>query len=161
MNKNNFYPKFVSENGTFKMQSMKWIFFIVVLGFFVFACSSQKNAVQVNKSDSEIVAEDSIEYDVEMFDTKFDNWYQFYNTPANYRSQAYYENWNRQYVNAWNALCANPTRKWNFEPVVGYNPTEDYGFELNHKLFYYFMYVENVLKLRILPNGPKITPHQN
>ena len=42
-----------------------------------------------------------------------------------------------------------------FEPIIGYNPEVDYGFELNHKLFYYFQYVENVLKIRIMEGGPK------
>jgi len=140
------------------MKTMRWIFFIAVVGLLMFACSSQKNAIQVNKSDVDTVAEDSVEYDVETFDSKFDTWYEFYNSPALYRSQSYYENWNRQYVSEWNAKCMHPTRGWNFEPVIGYEPGEDYGFELNHKLFYYFMYVENELKIKILPSGPRLSP---
>ncbi len=141
------------------MKTMRGIFFIAVVGLLMFACSGQKNAVQVNKSETETFAEDSVEYDVETFDSKFDTWYQLYNTPALYRSQGYYENWNRQYVNEWNAKCMRPTRGWNFEPVIGYEPGIDYGFEMNHKLFYYFMYVENVLKIKILSNGPRLSPH--
>lgn len=134
---------------------MKRVIFFFGLVVFIYACSSQKNAVQVNKSEVEVTAEDSTEYDVETFDGKFESWYEFYKTPSTYRSQQYYETWNRQYVSAWNARCASPSRRWNFEPVVGYNPSEDYGFELNHELFHYFMYVENVLKIPIMSNGPR------
>lgn len=65
----------------------------------------------------------------------------------------YYENWNRQYVAAWNAKAANPIRYPFFQPIQGYDPTEHYGLKLNRKLFYYFQYVQNVLKIPILPAG--------
>lgn len=136
------------------MKTMRRIFYLAAVVFLVYACSTQKNAVQVSSNEEEITVADSLEYDVETFDGRFDSWYQFYKSPAQYRSQEYYEGWNRQYVNAWNARCASPTRRWQFDPVIGYEPNEDYGFELNHKLFHYFMYVENVLKIRIISNGP-------
>ena len=131
---------------------------LLILGFvvFIYACSSQKNVTQENSHGVEVAAEDSVEYDVEMFDSKFDTWYQIQDSPAKYRSQQYYENWNRQYINAWNAKCAAPPSGWGFDPVIGFEPNVDYGFELNHKLFYYFQYVENVLKIKIMPNGPKV-----
>jgi hypothetical protein len=130
--------------------------FLIILALIVFgyACSTQKSVVTVNKEDNTEGVEDSTEYDVETFDLKFEQWYQINNKPSKYRSQQYYESWNHQYVTAWNAKCARAGKGWNFEPVVGYDPTEDYGFDMNHKLFYYFMYVENVLKIKILPQGP-------
>ena len=123
---------------------------------FLYACSGTKQVAESETSSVEVTGKDSIEYDVETFNAKFDIWYELQNTPVNYRSQAYYESWNKQYVSAWNAKCASPSPSWNFEPVVGYDPTEDYGFEMNHKLFYYFMYVENVLKKKIIPGGPHV-----
>ena len=135
---------------------MKRIFFLMIVLAVVFACSTQKNAVTVNKNNTDQLTTDSTEYDVETFDNKFEQWYRINDKPTEYRAQSYYENWNRQYVSAWNAKCRQGGRNWNFEPVVGYNPNEDYGFEMNHKLFYYFMYVENVLKVQILSGGPKI-----
>lgn len=132
---------------------MQKILFILVITLFIFACSTQKN-IQVTKNDAETTVEDSTEYDVEMFDGKFDSWYQRYQTPANYRQQSYYESWNRQYVTMWNSKASSSSGKFPFDPVVGFDPTYDYGFELNHKLFHYFMYVENELKIRIMPGGP-------
>lgn len=123
------------------------------------SCSGTKNMTKNETSSVEVTGEDSIEYDVETFNSNFDLWYQRQNTPASYRSQSYYESWNRQYVSAWNAKCASPSRNWSFEPVVGYDPNEDYGFEMNHKLFYYFIYVERVLKKQIIPGGPHVVFH--
>lgn len=121
---------------------------------FVWACSTQKN-VQVENRTIEISEEDSVEYDLETFDVRFETWYELHNTPSTYRSQGYYESWNKQYVSAWNYNSMHPTKDWYFEPVIGYDPTVDYGFELNHELFYYFQYVERVLKIRIMPGGPR------
>lgn len=135
---------------------MKQFLIILALIVFVVACSTQKSAVNVTKNDSAEGAVDSTEYDVETFDLKFENWYDLNNKPSKYRSQQYYESWNHQYVTAWNAKCARAGTDWHFEPVIGYDPNEDYGFDMNHKLFYYFMYVENVLKIKIIPNGPSI-----
>jgi len=103
----------------------------------------------------ETAAEDSLEYELETFDSKFETWYILHNSPSQYRSQEYYENWNRRYVAAWNYNSSQPGKKWFFEPVMGYYPNIDYGFEVNHKLFYYFQYVEKVLKIEIMPGGPK------
>ena len=132
---------------------MKKIAGFIIIFLFILACSTPKN-IQVNKTDAETTAEDSTEYDVEMFDGKFDAWYQRYQTPSTYRQQSYYESWNKQYVTMWNSKATSSSGKFPFDPVVGYNPGEDYGFELNHKLFHYFMYVENVLKISIMPGGP-------
>jgi hypothetical protein len=120
---------------------------------FIAACSTQQVAVKVNNQES--IVEDSLEYDLETFDANFEAWYQFYNNPARYRSQQYYENWNRQYVSAWNYNSVVGKNKSFFEPIVGYEYNVDYGFELNHELFYYFQYVEHVLKIQIMPNSPR------
>ena len=136
---------------------MRRLILILGIGIFIYACSSKQKVVQVNKNDEGIAVEDSVEYGLETFDAKFEAWYQRYNSPALYRSQNYYENWNRQYVNAWNEKSITSPSKF-FEPIVGYNSNEDYGFELNHKLFYYFQYVENVLKIKIMDGGPRAVP---
>jgi hypothetical protein len=118
------------------------------------ACSTQKGLVTVKSNIAESSVEDSLEYHLETFDGKFESWYQLHNSPAMYRSQQYYENWNRQYVSAWNFNAMSERKNSFFEPIVGYEYTVDYGFEINHELFYYFQYVEHVLKIQIMPGGP-------
>lgn len=134
---------------------MKQILLGIVVILFIAACSTQKEIVK-SKNQSVEIANDSVEYGLETFDSKFEVWYQLHNNPANYRPQSYYEGWNRQYVNAWNANAMDSRKSWFFESIIGYDPTIDYGFELNHELFYYFQYVENVLKIPIMAGSPKI-----
>ena len=135
---------------------MKQILFWLGIILFIASCSTQKGVVQVISNDEESIVEDSLEYELETFDMKFESWYMLHNSPTNYHSQEYYENWNRQYVSAWNAnATAGRKNSSFFEPIVGYEPNIDYGFELNHELFHYFMYVEHVLKIQIMPNGPR------
>ncbi|MBN1822432.1 MAG: hypothetical protein JW833_17050, partial [Prolixibacteraceae bacterium] len=90
---------------------------------------------------------DTTEYELITFDGKFEAWYSMNDSPAMYRSKEYYESWNKRYVTAWNIKNSQDPF---FEPIVGYDYTVDYGFELNHRLFYYFQYVERVLKKTII-----------
>jgi len=133
---------------------MKNIIYWIAAVFLIASCSTQKNTVKIGEKDElEITANDSLEYDVETFDAKFETWYQLHDNPSQYRSEEYYESWNHRYVSAWNANAANPQKSWFFESIIGYDYTEDYGFELNHELFYYFQYVENVLGIQIIEGG--------
>jgi len=135
---------------------MKPLFFILAIAtVFLYACSGEKHISIQNTHGVEVSANDSVEYDVETFDVAFESWYERQKSPAASRSLSYYETWNHQYVSAWNAKSYSSARHWPFEPVIGYDPTVDYGFDLNHKLFYYFMYVERVLKIKIMSGGPK------
>jgi len=141
------------------------IFLPVLLIFFIgWACSSQKKMAEMEPRLVEVAgqdsttAKDSVEYGIETFDAKFETWYQTHISETTYRSKDYYEQWNRQYVLAWNANAADPRKSNFFEPIVGYDPNIDYGLELNHKLFYYFQYVENVLKIKIMAMSPKSPP---
>jgi hypothetical protein len=113
------------------------------------------HAIHSDKTNEEAEAEtDSLEYELETFDAKFETWYAMQDRPSQYRAEQYYENWNQQYVNAWNYKATQPGNRF-FETIVGYDPTVDYNFELDHQLFYYFQYVENVLNIEIMPGGPK------
>ena len=134
---------------------MKQIIFWMGIILLIVACSTQKGLVTVKSNNEGSIVEDSLEYELVTFDGKFETWYQIHNNPSMYRSQQYYENWNRQYVSAWNYNAMSGRRNSFFEPIVGYESTVDYGFELNHKLFYYFQYVEHVLKIQIMPGGPQ------
>ena len=132
-------------------QKIFWLGIILL----IVACSTQKGLVTVKSNNEGSIVEDSLEYELVTFDGKFETWYQMHNSPSMYRSQQYYENWNRQYVSAWNYNAMTGRRNSFFEPIVGYESTVDYGFELNHELFYYFQYVEQVLKIQIMPGGPQ------
>ncbi len=134
---------------------MKKILFLCAAIALLAACSGPKGVVKIEPNGNEAAGEDSTGYELIVLDPGFDSWYMLQDSPARYRSQQYYEGWNRQYVSEWNALARQPGRRSFFNTIIGYEPSEDYGFELNHKLFYYFQYVENVLRIPILTNRPR------
>ena len=132
---------------------MERIFLGILIILFLFACSGPKKAVTVTHIDSDTIAADSVEYDLETFDNKFEVWYEMHKSPSMFRSKEYYEGWNRRYVTSWNINAISGKNNFFFEPIIGYDPNTDYGFELNHELFHYFQYVEHVLKIEIIPGG--------
>ncbi len=133
---------------------MKQVIFLAAIIFIAIACSTSRKIPQVKINGEAAEESDSLEYRLETFDARFESWYTLQDRPSQYRGQQYYENWNQRYVNAWNYKATQPGYPF-FEPIIGYDPTVDYGFELNHKLFYYFQYVENVLNIEIMPGGPR------
>ena len=102
---------------------MKHLFLSIFTILFIWACSTQKRVVKIeeNKEESELVS-DSLIYKLETFDAKFESWYLLQNKPSQYRSQQYYENWNRQYVSAWNHKSMSQRKNNFFEPIIGYEP---------------------------------------
>jgi hypothetical protein len=134
---------------------MRQLFILLAIISFFWACSGPKEVVKAEQKEPDLTM-DSVTYAMETFDAKFESWYALHKTPATYRSQKYYENWNKKYVKAWNSKATQMGKNSFFEPIAGYNPKEKYGFDMNHKLFYYFQYVENVLKIEIMPDGPKV-----
>ncbi len=133
--------------------AMKHILFFTAVLLLGFACSTSRNTPQIKTNEEAEAVTDSLEYELETFDAKFETWYAMQDRPSQYRSERYYENWNQQYVNAWNYKATQFGNRF-FETIVGYDPTTDYNFELDHQLFYYFQYVENVLNIEIMPGGP-------
>ena len=137
---------------------------VLLLFLIGWACSTQKKITEMKSGSIEVAGQDSVsgkdsvEYSIETFDSKFETWYGLHKSETLYRSKNYYEQWNRQYVSEWNSNATDPQKSDFFEPIIGYNPNTDYGLELNHKLFYYFQYVENVLKIKIMPVSPKAVP---
>lgn len=130
------------------------IFYALLLLATITACSGPKGVVAIEPGAPSTEEKDSLSYELVVLDPGFESWYLLNGTPAKTRSQAYYEGWNHQYVTAWNNHARQPGRRSFFQPIIGYERGEDYGFELNHKLFYYFQYVERVLKIPIMANGP-------
>ena len=135
---------------------MKKILLLLLLLIAIYGCSATKRAVEIKRAYSDLQDNDSTKYDLIVLDPGFESWYLLHNSPAKYRSQGYYENWNLQYVSAWNSMARTARGTQFFQTIIGYEYGIDYGFELNHKLFYYFQYVEHVLKIPILRNGPSV-----
>jgi len=132
------------------MKQSMIIFFSLWL---IWGCAG-KQAISIREVPGK-EASDSVEYELIVFDSGFESWFISRAKPVNYHSQSYYEQWNRQYVQAWNYHNMGSRYAQLIDGIINYEPDVDYGPEINHKLFYYFMYVENELKIPVIPNGPR------
>jgi len=130
-------------------QNIILFFFVLLMG----ACAV-KQPLSIQEKDSK-EASDSVEYELIVFDSGFESWFLTRSKPVNWHAQSWYEGWNRQYVQAWNHHNLGSRYKQLIDGYINYEPDIDYGPEINHKLFYYFMYVENELKIPIIENGPR------
>ncbi|MDI9606541.1 MAG: DUF6146 family protein [Bacteroidota bacterium] len=134
----------------------KALWYILALVAVLAACSGPKGVVAIQPGNDTAQPEDSVSHELIVLDPGFESWYLVHGSPTTYRSQAYYENWNHQYVTEWNHKASLPGNRSFFQHILGYERGVDYGFELNHKLFYYFQYVERVLEIPIITNRPKM-----
>lgn len=116
-----------------------------IFALMIAACSSQRPLH--NASTPEITSDDSTEYELIVFDQGFETWYLQQKSPALDHGIDYYKNWNRQYVNEWNYRSG--TSRF-FGSHINYETNENYPLEIEHKLYYYFQYVEQELGIPIL-----------
>ena len=122
---------------------MKKIIFLVITCLFMYSCSTQsvlKKTIPINDTNSEIASQDSTEYELLILDIGFESWLATRSSIAMAHSNAYYKNWNHIYVTEWNHkhMQGHPI----FENYIEYDLFEDYGLDINYKLYNYFLFVE-------------------
>ena len=125
-----------------------------IFALMIAACSLQRPLHRA--SAPEITHDDSTEYELIVFDQGFETWYLLQPSPAADHGIAYYKNWNRQYVNEWNYRSG--TSRF-FSSPINYDPNENYPLEIEHKLYYYFQYVEQELNIPILRGKTRFARH--
>lgn len=136
---------------------MKHLLFILVAFFALVACSSYSSFNQpeiVNDNTSELATNelaDSTEYELLILDIGFENWFVTRNMPATARTNSYYKNWNHRYVTEWNIKHSQGHPY--FENHIYYDPFEDYGFDINYKLYHYFQFVEEKTGVILVQRG--------
>ena len=125
---------------------MKTIFFcVVLLAGLLSACQSTKPVAAPEQSGIEIATEteDSIEYELIVFDPGFDTFLATQPYPKSYYSNEYYRHWNIQYCIEWNIRHQNPLRYGSFyETDIPYDASVDYGVDFNFQLYQYFQFIE-------------------
>ncbi|OEY71181.1 DUF6146 family protein [Salegentibacter salarius] len=124
---------------------MKNFIYILILGLFVYSCGSTKDR---NLGDSQInedtvrIANDSLEYEIIIIEPGFNLFINSIARPEGYYSQQYLENKNRFLVSEYNQRVSQPQ---NYNPdlylqEINYNPSIDYGYEVNYLLYNYFVF---------------------
>ena len=97
------------------------------------------------------IANDALEYEVIIIDAGFNSWLVSRAFPRNYHSQSFLENKNRFYITEWNNRVLQPQR---FDPnlyemTINYDPTVDYGYEVNYLIYNYMIYFQNTFNQKL------------
>jgi len=88
------------------------------------------------------------EYEIIILDPGFNTWFLKNRKSPGFYEKSYLESWNQRLVQQWNSLIgARLPRGCAPTIYIDYRTDVDYGLELNHKLFYYFRYVQEQCNL--------------
>ncbi|MCF6294508.1 MAG: DUF6146 family protein [Flavobacteriaceae bacterium] len=143
---------------------MKNIILILFVCFGVYSCktpyrvTSTTPTVNAKAQDTVRIANDTLEYEIIIIEPGFNFWLKSRAKPEGYYSQQFLENRNRIYVTEWNNRVLNPSR-YNpnlYQMQIDYQPHIDYGYEVNYKLYYYFIYFQIQYKQRLAGFVPRI-----
>jgi hypothetical protein len=109
-------------------------------------------------SDTVTIANNELEYEIIIIEPGFNFWLVSQARPEGFYSQSYLENRNIIYATEWNNRVLQPQR-YNpslYEMRVDYQQGIDYGYEVNYKLYNYFIYFQLTYKQRLGPFTPRI-----
>ena len=129
---------------------MRNLILVLVLVITFIGCNSTSKTTNSNKEiventqDTVRIANDSIEYEIIIIEPGFNFWLESRAKPEGYYSQTYLENKNQLFVTEWNSRVIQPNR-YNpnlYEMRIDYNSHIDYGYEVNYKLYNYFIYFQ-------------------
>jgi len=125
--------------------AMQKILLFSVILISMLACNSQKKLTEAEPSEIVISQEeqDTTKYELIVFDPGYETYLISQAKPKWFYTENYYKTWNIQYVTEWNYRYQNPMQYGNFyETKIDYSPSEDYGLDLNYRLYQYFRFIE-------------------
>ena len=134
------------------MKLLKQILLLFVVGVFFWACgASPINNKITEKEEPVVIANDSLEYEITIIDIGFNAFLNSVAQPVGFYSLDYLEARNRVWVLEWNNRARNP-QQFNaniYENIVDYQSTIDYGYDVNYKLFNYFLFAQKKYKMNL------------
>jgi hypothetical protein len=153
--------KFVSLSKTITMK--KLILIICFISAF-YSCNSTRQTsisseeIAISDQDTVRIANDELEYEIIIIEPGFNNWLVTTARPEGYYSQSFLESRNLLYVAEWNRRVINSTQ-YNpnlYEMQIDYQQGIDYGYEVNYKLYNYFIYFQRRYKQKLAGLIPRI-----
>ena len=147
---------------------MKNILYTLVVFGFIIGCNttkpitskkvkSEKELAQIN-NDTVTIENDELEYEIIIIEPGFNFWLASRAQPEGFYSQQFLENRNYIYVIEWNQRVLQP-QLFNpnlYELQIDYQSNIDYGYEVNYKLYNYFIYFQLTYNQRLGPFVPRI-----
>ncbi|WOD44067.1 DUF6146 family protein [Hwangdonia lutea] len=142
-----------------------FLYLILVLGFLI-GCNTSKRipssnnelANKATQNDTVKIANNELEYEIIIIEPGFNFWLASRAKPEGYYSQQFLENRNYLYVTEWNSRVMQPLR-YNpdlYELQIDYQPGIDYGYDVNYKLYNYFIYFQLTYKQQLAGFTPRI-----
>ncbi|MBY8962100.1 hypothetical protein KJK34_04970 [Flavobacterium sp. D11R37] len=122
----------------------------------VYSCKTQNNfsgekvADNTKANDTLRIANDSLEYEVIIIDPGFNSWLASRARPRGYYGLPYLENKNQMWVTTWNSRVFNPQQYGElYQMRIDYDPTINYGYEVNYLLYNYLVYFQHTNNQRL------------
>ncbi len=112
--------------------------FILASVFVIISCGSNSDIVRI---DNEANPADSTEYMLIVDEINFDSWMITNSKRIWYYSHEYYQAWNKIYVSEFNSRVLRSAHR-PFTELINYDYSIDYGIELDYKLYWYFMFIQ-------------------
>ncbi len=147
---------------------VRTLFTLSIVSLVFISCSSSKKQVDLSAEEKQVfestdqdtvkIADAESEYEILIIEPGFNNWLNSIARQKGYYSQHFLENRNELFVLEWNRRVLLPTR---YDPQlylwqIDYDRTIDYGYDVNFKLYNYFIYIQRKYKQRLGPYLPRI-----
>jgi len=144
--------------------------FVIVLcsSLVIFGCLGTKGTTGITDKEKQVFSTkvaDTVEisdpesnYEIIIIEPGFNVWLLTVARPEGYYSQTFLENRNRIFVIEWNNRVVN-NLQYNpqlYQLQINYDPMVDYGYEVNYKLYNYFIYFQRKYNQRLGPFAPRI-----
>lgn len=134
------------------MKKLPQILGFLIVATILWACASSPNKTSSSeKEEPVVIANDSLEYEIIIIDPGFTAYLNSIAQPVGYYSQSYLENRNQMMVPIWNYRVQNPFQ-FNpniYENIIDYDPNINYGYDVNYKLFNYFLFAQQKYRMRL------------
>ncbi len=129
-----------------------------------YSCNSTKRTstpseeVTISGQDTVRIANEALEYEIIIIEPGFNTWLVATARPEGYYSQSFLESRNFLYVTEWNRRVLNGSQYDPnlYEMQIDYQQGIDYGYEVNYKLYNYFIYFQRRYKQRLTGFVPRI-----
>lgn len=119
---------------------------------------AEKATFKQTEGDTIQIANAETEYEIIIIEAGFNTWLLSIAKPEGYYSQSFLENRNYLMVTTWNQRVLQPQQFNNglYEMRIDYQQGIDYGYEVNYKLYNYFIYFQRKYRQRLGPFMPRI-----
>ena len=143
---------------------MKNAILTLLICFGIYSCKTSDKAISASSETNKItqdtvrIANDKLEYEILIIEPGFNFWLQSQAKPEGYYEQFFLENRNRLFVTEWNSRVLQSQRYGPhlYEMQIDYQAHIDYGYDVNYKLYNYFIYFQLHYKQQLTGFFPRI-----